>query len=80
VGTQFGEPLPIRLMARISDFAGTAYQTFLSSMKFRNKFRESDVAFAKSSMHFLLRSIRPMSMDVSPCSTGSVLWLKRTSY
>jgi PAS domain-containing protein len=42
VGTQFGEPLPIRIMARISDFAGTAFQTFLSSMKFRNKFRESE--------------------------------------
>ena len=30
VGTPFGEPRVVRLMAKLTDFAGVAYQTFLS--------------------------------------------------
>ena len=65
MGAPPGEARP-ELMARLADFVGVAYRTFLSS----NKLLTANVACAKSSMRFRLRSIRPTPTDASQCSTG----------
>ena len=39
MGTPFGEPRVVRLMARLTDLAGAAYQTFRSKTKVRDSER-----------------------------------------